>query len=1541
MQQEQAPPARRRITRRTPEQRRQAQPRRSAEVAQPEQEQPVTRPSLGRRVGAGALRVGSSLLASPFAVVPGVGNAVAGLIGAGGELAAQAVEENSLSQLDPQSLGRAAVEGGLAAVPFSAVTKAGRMLTSAVRSGAMSGAGEGMRQVLRDGDIDPLGIGTATVLGGLTGGVLSRFTPAPNVAPPGPRAPKTLEEALGANRRLRATDPRRYTPTKVAEKAASMEAAGLKDKANALREASMRADPTAWNPGVVATEAARLESYGKHAAAHGLRVAARETGKFNRPILDKITAYNTGQLNQEVKNLNTIEKFKEALQKAQTRREIAEARRQWQEHVQHANILTQGQKAQARRTAADLARTRLAELQKDGGTWTTAASQKGTAIDPATGQPTTVTARFKPKSADDADDLDEGLDTTTGGGGGGRPNTGAPSAGAAPIAQAAPKTAAQHAAEVAEAAAAKEAQRVAAEESSRRTSLELAKKNAENTLAAATDPNRPTANPDIVAQLQAAIKDIEEKLAKLGGTQTAPTAAKAADAPAAPAVPAVPTTPLDTLKATLQKKQAQLAKTKSPQQQAKLSAEIERLAARIGAAEKASVSKAADLPVTPTPAGASSAAPSVGDVDDVLETAVDNIYKRMLPAGLYDKIAKLAANQRAARIAKDEETLQELGMKKSAALRAAQKAGEVPPDTEKKIRAAIKQAREEAAARKALPSNSAEITEAAMRSQLAESGVAADDMEKALLWWRSGVAPSRILETLGAPPRPPQGALPAVTPLSNKTKAGFSELPKKQQKVARERTRRQANREMTAHFDAEGIPRELHAVARALYRGSSETLGKMDVIKGLLGLGPAVLPASAISNKTAQTMRSMGMPVLGRGADVTARQTPKANQFIEELGKKLQDPKIPARTKANQAAQTAQDALKANAAARPVAKGPLSAQQRMADLGYAPEDWAEMSLQQVQQIVAKGIRKGQPLPEVLPVATPAAVAPTPAPAARPAAPRAGQRPAQPPVQQTSGTGAVLPTPTAGQAPAGQLDGAIARAMDALEDARVNDPDAVLGLEARVAELQKLKAELPANPPTVTKPTGDALKPRLVKPGKKTSGTGGTTLGSGFGALQALPELLQKYPNLTSEIILAASGAGAGALLNQDDPLTGALIGAGAGAAVLPVLSGLKAFGVALEDVPELTRTPPESLRQWIPTFGRIIPDYVRFAYLASAAGLPANAIVGPWGAAFFGALTKIGAGDSRGWVALKALNPVNAWRHMKPAIGEAVSLVNHAEEGSALMRSELGASAGAPDAINALWKPAQVGIRFPAYAMTTGDVTVRNILKNAGFSEDEAREMTLTAEPFLKAMKGLINFRNSAGPIGHIAAPFVRTPANIAEQGGVSILGFGSIIQNYRQKQGAAAMGFREQAVRQGLGSLMFGVGFAAGANLTPEQARIYRRYLTNGAGMYGLPASLGFALGQGYQRGGWAAGSQGLGTELGQAFPWPTSEPFTDAWSFGTRALSGDEVPALPRTLEPALLRETGISELYNPTNTLRTIPTAETRVRRRITRRNRDLQR
>lgn len=375
----------------------------------------------------------------------------------------------------------------------------------------------------------------------------------------------------------------------------------------------------------------------------------------------------------------------------------------------------------------------------------------------------------------------------------------------------------------------------------------------------------------------------------------------------------------------------------------------------------------------------------------------------------------------------------------------------------------------------------------------------------------------------------------------------------------------------------------------------------------------------------------------------------------------------------------------------------------------------------------------------------------------------------------------------------------------------------------------------------------------------------------------LPEILQRLKDLFGEesgsitpaaaarLGMTATGAGLGALLGGagGHPYAGAAVGAVIGGGLSPaaIAGGLKQLGLhpQIADDAASTIQTPEGVKDFARRLYNGLPQFQRFNLLADAWGLPANALAGPYGSAAMAGLEAHLSGDPRGMEVLRRLNPQEFLSRWSQARTEAQRLIAEGELGRAETQIT---GAG----------PAQNIMQWPGVQMTAGDVAARQILVEAGFTEEEARRITMTAEPELAAAKKVANF-SKGSTLLQILQPFARTPANIAEQGAMRTPGLGLVVQNLMRETPDP---WKQQLVQQGLGLAAGGAGYVAGSELDPETARIARRYMTNIGGQYSLPVGLGFAAGQAA-----AAGKEPLSAQtaanLYNALPLPSTAPLAN----------------------------------------------------------------
>lgn len=460
---------------------------------------------------------------------------------------------------------------------------------------------------------------------------------------------------------------------------------------------------------------------------------------------------------------------------------------------------------------------------------------------------------------------------------------------------------------------------------------------------------------------------------------------------------------------------------------------------------------------------------------------------------------------------------------------------------------------------------------------------------------------------------------------------------------------------------------------------------------------------------------------------------------------------------------------------------------------------------------------------------------------------------------------------------------------------------------------------------------DELQKELLRSSLPKKEDGGFYAGSL--SPEGFSDLAKKYPELAIKLLLVAGGGLTGAALDPfDDPLVSGILGASAGFGGAKALSLLKKSGVNLAAEPEIAAAMKDKagLKEIAGAAYQLAPHIQRTNYLWSMYGLPANAVAGPWGAGFFGTLTKHLAGDPRAGEAVKEMmNPVGWFKEWMGARQEAMILVERALAGDPLVRAEVGG-----DVVDRALRgrgpndPFRIYMQEPAVAMAAGDLATRRILMRNGFTEAEARTMTLTNEPALPVLQQMMNLKRRAagdkiaGPLFDIALPFLRTPLNVLEQGAQRLPGIGLLLQNSMEKHGYKPVtDMKEKMWEQAISSsILFGT-YLMGMAIPPEQANQYRRFITNAGGQYSLVAGLGFAMGQGSQkRNTGPLGSLATPEVINSvewAFPLPTTEPIGNWIRFLGKVGEGKEVSAPPGAI-PAIKREL--------------FPEQETRKRRKI---------
>jgi hypothetical protein len=130
----------------------------------------------------------------------------------------------------------------------------------------------------------------------------------------------------------------------------------------------------------------------------------------------------------------------------------------------------------------------------------------------------------------------------------------------------------------------------------------------------------------------------------------------------------------------------------------------------------------------------------------------------------------------------------------------------------------------------------------------------------------------------------------------------------------------------------------------------------------------------------------------------------------------------------------------------------------------------------------------------------------------------------------------------------------------------------------------------------------------------------------------------------------------------------------------------------------------------------------------------------------------------------------------------------------------------------------------------------------AGFSDKEARTMTLTAEPNWGLNKQIVNITRS-GPVGRMLLPFSRTATNIVERGTEALPGIGFLAH----KAVGSEVPLAVQAMQQLSGTAVAVAAEQVGENVDPNSPNIkmWRNAISNLGGTKSMQAAAGFAVGQ------------------------------------------------------------------------------------------------
>ena len=174
-------------------------------------------------------------------------------------------------------------------------------------------------------------------------------------------------------------------------------------------------------------------------------------------------------------------------------------------------------------------------------------------------------------------------------------------------------------------------------------------------------------------------------------------------------------------------------------------------------------------------------------------------------------------------------------------------------------------------------------------------------------------------------------------------------------------------------------------------------------------------------------------------------------------------------------------------------------------------------------------------------------------------------------------------------------------------------------------------------------------------------------------------------------------------------------------------------------------------------------------------------------------------------------------------------------------------------------------ISLPAKLMATGDTVARGNMQGAaqstgmspGDAEDFARKASLTGDVEWQWLKKLADAAKSSTVLG-FGMPFSSTPARVVSEGADRIPGVGMITDLARQVQKRDSKGLQRLLAEQGMGAGIGAAAYQGGQELEDFADKyggrgkaqnlwmlgLLRGGLTNVAGRYSLPASMGLAAG-------------------------------------------------------------------------------------------------
>ena len=456
--------------------------------------------------------------------------------------------------------------------------------------------------------------------------------------------------------------------------------------------------------------------------------------------------------------------------------------------------------------------------------------------------------------------------------------------------------------------------------------------------------------------------------------------------------------------------------------------------------------------------------------------------------------------------------------------------------------------------------------------------------------------------------------------------------------------------------------------------------------------------------------------------------------------------------------------------------------------------------------------------------------------------------------------------------------------------------------SRAAKAKAVDAPKPVTPDPTLGPTSDDLSKlspedqlneitRLVQSFKNRPKGGSTLSAFGGGQLEDMAKIAAENPAFTRAMTTIA-GAGTGAAANDEDPVTGAVVGGAIGFGGPTLFNAVnKARTAGAPATPELAK----KFGDMLDTVFKMMPDFQRASLLSKPLPLIMNSVVGPWGSIIMHGLEDAIQLDPRGIKLLKlALGP-KFLKNFKHTMPRAKELIGEAADRSEMMSRDTG-----PEWYKRL-------TQYPGVFMTAGDESARELAKLAGYTDEEARVMTLTSEPFTSVGAGISKMKKGAvnrdtgkrGWLIDMTLPFYRTNMNQIEQG-LERFPFVGIWMNMRAKPVPAP--WKQQFVQQVMGLNAGGVGYMMGEETPPEDAKYVLKFINNFGGQYGALAAAGFMMGQASQRG--ASDWKALTSEITGAMPLPSTQPIADAMQ-NVGALIGVDgaEPKWPAGFTPGIL--------------------------------------